>query len=95
MNCAILLVVISIVLELVIDALILAGSRKSKIKTLQRLGRGLRGDRLLVVEFANFTHKYLLEHAYQRLQDYKDEECFPIHYSIPDLNLVRKLWQDQ
>ena len=77
-----------------IDALILAGSRKSKIKTLQRLGRGLRGDRLIVVEFANFCHKYLLEHSYQRLQDYKDEECFPIHYSAPDLDLVKDLWQN-
>jgi superfamily II DNA or RNA helicase len=78
-----------------IDALILAGSRKSKIKTLQRLGRGLRGDRLLVVDFANFTNKYLLEHSYQRLQDFKDEECFPIHYSEPNLELVKELWQDQ
>lgn len=75
-----------------IDALILAGSRKSKIKTLQRLGRGLRGERLLVIEFANFCHKYLLEHSYQRLNDYKDEECFPVHFSAPDQVLVQDLW---
>lgn len=79
-----------------IDALILAGSRKSKIRTLQRLGRGLRGSKLIVVEFANFTNtKYLLKHSYQRLQDYKDEECFPIYYSEPDKEFVEKLWQDQ
>lgn len=77
-----------------IDALILAGSRKSRIRTMQRLGRGLRGDKLIVVEFANFCNKYLLEHSYQRLQDYKSEECFPIHYSGPDLELVRKLWEE-
>lgn len=78
-----------------IDALILAGSRKSKIKTLQRLGRGLRGDKLIVIEFANFAHKYLLEHSYQRMQDYKDEECFPIHFSAPDAILVKELWEKQ
>jgi superfamily II DNA or RNA helicase len=77
-----------------IDALILAGSRKSKIRTLQRLGRGLRGDKLIVVEFANFCHKYLLDHSYRRLQDYKDEECLPIHYSAPDPELVKKLWNE-
>ena len=75
-----------------IDALILAGSRKSKIKTLQRLGRGLRGKKLIVVEFSNFCHRYLLEHSYQRLQDYKKEECFPIYYSAPDPVLVKDLW---
>lgn len=78
-----------------IDALILAGSRKSKIRTLQRLGRGLRGDRLIVVEFGNFCHRYLLEHSYQRIQDYKNEDCFPIHYSSPDAELVKKLWNDE
>ena len=78
-----------------IDALILAGSRKSKIKTLQRLGRGLRGKKLIVVEFANFCHKYLLEHSYQRMQDYKDEECFPVHHSEPDAELIKKLWNEQ
>jgi superfamily II DNA or RNA helicase len=75
-----------------IDVLILAGSRKSKIKTLQRLGRGLRGEKLIVIEFGNFTHKYLLEHSYERLQDYKSEECFPIHYSSPDHDLIKRLW---
>jgi superfamily II DNA or RNA helicase len=77
-----------------IDVIILAGSRKSKIKTLQRIGRGLRGEKLIVIEFSNWAHKYLLEHSYQRLQDYKEEGCFPIHYSGPDASLVKKLWSE-
>ncbi|NJL54364.1 hypothetical protein HC928_03635 [bacterium] len=77
-----------------IDALILAGSRKSRIKTMQRLGRGLRGNKLIAVEFANFTNDYLLRHSLQRLEDYKKEDCFPIHQSQPDAALVRKLWNE-
>lgn len=77
-----------------IDALILAGSRKSRIKTMQRLGRGLRGKKLLVVEFANFCNDYLLKHSMERYDDYKEEQCFPIHQSGPDLQLVRKLWEE-
>ncbi len=75
-----------------IDALILAGSRKSKIRTMQRLGRGLRGDKLIVIEFANFCHKYLLQHSHQRMQDYKSEECFPIYNSAPDSAIIDKIW---
>lgn len=75
-----------------IDALILAGSRKSRIKTMQRLGRGLRGNKLIVVEFANYCHKYTIEHSLERLADYKKEECFDIYTSGPDIELVRKLW---
>lgn len=78
-----------------IDALILAGSRKSRIRTMQRLGRGLRGEKLIVVEFANFCNKYLLEHSLERLQDYKSEDCFPIIETGPDLELVKKLWNDR
>lgn len=77
-----------------IDALILAGSRKSKIRTLQRLGRGLRGEKLIVVDFSTFCHKYLLEHSMKRLKDYKAEECFPIYASGPDAELVKKLWSE-
>lgn len=76
-----------------IDALILAGSRKSRIRTMQRLGRGLRGSKLVVVEFANFGHKYVIEHSLQRMEDYKKEECFDIYNSGPDIDLVRKLWE--
>lgn len=75
-----------------IDALILAGSRKSKIRTLQRLGRGLRGQKLIVVEFANYCHKYLVEHSMTRLADYKAEDCFDIFMSGPSAELIDKLW---
>jgi len=78
-----------------IDALVLAGSKKSKIRTLQRLGRGLRGKRLIVVEFANMCHKFLIEHSLTRLADYEAEKCFPIHNSSPDKELVAKLWEAQ
>lgn len=75
-----------------IDAIVLAGSRKSRIRTMQRLGRGLRGEKLLVVEFANFCNDYLLKHSMERYEDYKEEKCFPIHQSGPDLALVKRLW---
>ena len=77
-----------------IDVLICAGSRKSKIRTMQRLGRGLRGDKLIVIEFANFTNKYLLEHSLKRLEDYKAEECFKIVRSGPDADLLQQLWDE-
>jgi superfamily II DNA or RNA helicase len=78
-----------------IDALILAGSRKSRIRTMQRLGRGLRGRCLVVVEFSNFGHKYLIEHSLKRLEDYRSENCFSIYSSGPDLELVKKIWGDK
>lgn len=78
-----------------IDALILAGSRKSKIRTMQRLGRGLRGDKLIAVEFANLCHKYLVKHSMKRLNDYKEEDCFGIYQSGPDKGLVQRLWNKE
>ena len=76
-----------------IDVLILGGSRKSRIKTMQRLGRGLRDDKLIVIEFSNFTHKYLLEHSLQRYEDYQQERCFPLHQSGPNSELIKELWE--
>lgn len=65
-----------------IDVLILAGGLKSSIKTLQRIGRGLRkggtSDTLIVIDTADFQHHYLLEHSLQRAYDYKNEDCFKI-----------------
>lgn len=75
-----------------VDALILAGSKKSRIKTMQRLGRGLRGEKLIAVEFANYCQDYLLRHSLTRYEDYKKEDCFPLYTSNPDVELVRKLW---
>lgn len=77
-----------------IDVLIPVGSKKSKIRTIQRLGRGLRGEKLLVVEFANFTHKYLIQHSSKRWDDYAAEGCFAIHQSGPDANLAKTLWDN-
>lgn len=68
-----------------IDVLILAAGGKSKIRLLQRVGRGLRSGkdkkRLLVVDFANFCHKWLTKHSLSRLKTYKNEECFMISSS--------------
>ncbi len=76
-----------------IDALVVAGSRKSRIKTMQRLGRGLRGKKLILIEFSHYTQQYLLKHSLERYQDYKQEECFPLYSSGPDVDLVKRLWQ--
>lgn len=81
-----------------IDGLILAGSRKSSIRTLQRLGRGLRGERLVAIEFANYCHRYLVEHSLQRLSDYAAEECFPIvqfREGQDRAALIKKCWDEQ
>ena len=66
-----------------IDVLVLAGGGKSSIKTLQRIGRGIRtggsSDQLIVIDTADFQNpQYLLKHSMQRLEDYKAEECFDI-----------------
>ena len=75
-----------------IDALILAGSRKSHIRTMQRIGRGLRGEKLIAVEFSNLCHKFLVKHSMDRLAAYRDEDCFGIYQSGPDQDLVHRLW---
>jgi superfamily II DNA or RNA helicase len=77
-----------------IDVLMVPGSRKSRIKTMQRIGRGLRGDKLIVIEFANFCHRYLLEHSLQRLEDVKNEKVFTVTQSRADLPLLIELWND-
>lgn len=65
-----------------IDVLILGGGGKAKTKLLQRVGRGLRTgedkEGLLVVDFANYTHKWHLKHSLERLRLYKAENCFKI-----------------
>ena len=65
-----------------IDVLVLAGGLKSSIATLQRVGRGLRTggnvDRLYVVDTIDFQNHHLLKHSFQRLQDYRAEDCFEI-----------------
>lgn len=65
-----------------IDVLILAAGGKSKIRLLQRVGRGLRTnqgkDALLIIDFNNCCHKWLLKHSLERLRTYKREDCFDI-----------------
>jgi superfamily II DNA or RNA helicase len=78
-----------------IDVLICAGSRKSRIRTLQRLGRGLRGTQLIVIEFSNFCHDYLLRHSLTRFRDYRNEECFPMYNSAPSASLIKQLWKNE
>jgi superfamily II DNA or RNA helicase len=65
-----------------IDVLALAAGGKSLINLLQRIGRGLRrggnSDQLHVIDTADFQHKYLLKHSLQRMQEYRDQDCFEI-----------------
>ena len=65
-----------------IDVLVLAGGGSSQIKSLQRIGRGLRWnahkEKLTVIDFADRTHRYLAKHAYDRVNSYANEECFSI-----------------
>jgi superfamily II DNA or RNA helicase len=60
-----------------IRVLILVGGGKSKIDTLQKLGRGVRNDEgkdiLIVHEFYDEGNKYTERHSIQRIKTYKDE----------------------
>jgi len=65
-----------------IDILILAGGGASEIRTLQRIGRGLRlnkgKDNLTVIDFSDTGHRYLAQHSLSRLESYDSEDCFNI-----------------
>lgn len=78
-----------------VDVLIMAGSRKSKIKSLQRLGRALRGEKAIVIDFYSFCHDFLLEHSKKRFMDYKEQDCFILKQSAPNADLIKKLWSDK
>ena len=60
-----------------IRTLVLAGSGKSTVGSIQRLGRGMRAtsekDSVMVYDFMDDTCEYLLEHAIQRMEDYSGE----------------------
>lgn len=60
-----------------INTLILACGGESKVKLLQRVGRGLRlkdgGGTLQVYDFIDDTNKYLLDHAAKRMDTYERE----------------------
>lgn len=59
------------------DALILAGGEKAKIGLKQRIGRVLRTAKgkanALVFDFSHDSHRYLLDHAMERLRTYRKE----------------------
>jgi superfamily II DNA or RNA helicase len=63
-----------------IDVLVYGHIGKSQIRVLQRAGRALRKhkgkDSVLLVDFANFTHKYLMKHSLERIRIYREQECF-------------------
>lgn len=60
-----------------VDAIVFATGGKSKIRTLQRIGRGLRlnkgKNKLIVIDYANTCHKWLIDHTLKRIKAYKDE----------------------
>lgn len=63
-----------------IDAIIMAAGGKSRIRTLQRLGRGLRtggnSSTLRIVDFIDSQHAILAKHSMKRFKDYQAEDCF-------------------
>jgi len=69
-----------------IDAIVFASGGKSVVRTLQRIGRGMRirpdKDKVYIVDFANFCHKWLTKHSLERIKTYKKEDCF--HISVVD-----------
>jgi superfamily II DNA or RNA helicase len=60
-----------------VDTVVLAGGGKSEIRSLQRIGRGLRqksGSNLLVVhDFLDDTNKHLFKHSEERILTYEKE----------------------
>jgi superfamily II DNA or RNA helicase len=78
-----------------LDVLILASAGKSKIRTLQRLGRVLRGKKAIVVDFLNTCHPFLSKHSLQRLGDYKAEDCFKLCTSVPSAAILKREWDRQ
>ena len=65
----------------ILDAVILAGGGKSKIKALQRVGRALRlfpnKVKAYVIDFMDNAH-HLQKHSQERLKIYQTEEEFHI-----------------
>lgn len=67
-----------------IRCLILAGGGASRIKSIQRVGRGLRPksdgpNTLTVIDFVDQTHRFLAQHSSQRLAAYA-QEGFTVTY---------------
>ncbi len=64
-----------------IDVIVIAGGGKSYIKSIQRVGRGMRlakgKDRLIVIDFIDYIHPILARHSALRMKAYAEEK-FPI-----------------
>jgi len=67
-----------------ISALVLAGSGKSSVKSLQRIGRVIRSsqnkDYSAVIDFYDQT-KFLKKHSILRYKIYSEEQGFIVHKS--------------
>jgi len=60
-----------------IEVLILAGGGKSEVRSIQRIGRGMRKmqgkNNVIVYDFIDNTNMYLLKHSLERLRTYSKE----------------------
>lgn len=65
-----------------IDAIIMAGGGQSTIKTIQRLGRGIRKTKqknsVTIVDFLDLHHPILYRHSMKRLRIYQRERAFKV-----------------
>jgi superfamily II DNA or RNA helicase len=63
-----------------LDVVIMAAPTKSFVRVMQRIGRGLRikegGHALEVIDFCDYTNRYLIKHFQARLKVYDDEKLF-------------------
>lgn len=63
-----------------VNCLVIANGGKSFVKTIQRIGRGLRkkvdGSMLEVLDVFDTTNHYLLSHGKKRLKYYEEEDLF-------------------
>lgn len=79
-----------------LSAVILAGGGKSRLKTLQRIGRGLRpkaGDNTtVIIDFRDNFNVVTISHFKQRKSSY-DELGMPVYY-ISDISVIKSVIND-
>lgn len=60
-----------------VDVLVHASGGKSEVKTIQRIGRGLRkkksGNKLIVYDFNDMNSRFLSTHSIERIETYENE----------------------
>ena len=61
-----------------VDVLVNVAGGKAPVQVLQRLGRGLRGEGLLLIDFSDGHHKLLSKHSKARRALYEQQNCFEI-----------------